>query len=231
MASTDSRPIRVVLFDLYDTLVGVDWEPIHAARAVLADRVGIDPTALAAAFDRTVDDRMQGRLGDSVGELGAVLSTAGARAEPAVLAELSAMEARSWREGVSVYGDVPEFLTRLRADGLRLGLVSNCTHQTRQVIDRWDLARQFDALVLSFEVGRLKPDPAIFELALERLHGSPGTTLLVDDRDDFLAAAERLGIRPCLISRGKPPTAGRYPTVTDVGGVRSALRSGSTFGG
>ena len=56
--------------------------------------------------------------------------------------------------------------------GVPTALVSNCSHNTRPIVDRLGLEREFDAVILSFEVGAMKPDPAIYREALARL-GDP----------------------------------------------------------
>jgi putative hydrolase of the HAD superfamily len=75
---------------------------------------------------------------------------------------------------------VPEIMARLRAE---------------RPLDRW-----FDVVVVSYEVGLAKPDRRIFELCLSRLGAQPGETLFVDDREDNVAAAERLGLRAFLFT-------------------------------
>ncbi|MBL7183721.1 MAG: HAD-IA family hydrolase, partial [Anaerolineae bacterium] len=44
-------------------------------------------------------------------------------------------------------------------------------------------------------VGLAKPDPAIYQLALERLGTAPEATVFVDDYEPNVAAAAELGIR------------------------------------
>jgi putative hydrolase of the HAD superfamily len=58
-----------------------------------------------------------------------------------------------------------------------------------------DLAKWFDVVVVSCEVGVAKPDPVIFELCLSRLGVAPRHALFVDDRIDNIEGAAALGIR------------------------------------
>ena len=73
----------------------------------------------------------------------------------------------------------------------------------RPILQRAGLA--VDAVVLSYEVGSVKPDRGIFEHALALLGATPDESLMVGDswRDDAGAAA--LGIRTLLL----PRTTGR----------------------
>lgn len=81
-----------------------------------------------------------------------------------------------------------------RTAGVRTAVVSNSLG--RQPYDPYagfDLAGSFDEVVLSAEHGVRKPDPAIFELVLDRLGLRAGECLFVDDSEENLVAARRLG--------------------------------------
>ncbi|MER3469673.1 MAG: hydrolase, partial [Thermoflexus sp.] len=54
-----------------------------------------------------------------------------------------------------------------------LGLISNAWSGLREVLRRLGLLDLFDVVVISAEVGLLKPDPRIYRLALERLQVPP----------------------------------------------------------
>jgi putative hydrolase of the HAD superfamily len=56
----------------------------------------------------------------------------------------------------------------------------------------------FDGLVASGEVHLLKPDPAIFELLLDRYGLAAGETVFIDDNPPNIAAAQALGMRAIL---------------------------------
>ncbi|OKH95541.1 HAD family hydrolase [Streptomyces uncialis] len=86
-----------------------------------------------------------------------------------------------------------------RAAGIRTAVVSNSLG--REPYDPYagfDLERSFDAVVLSEEHGVRKPDAAIFRLALDELGVPAERCLFVDDSEQNLAAAHRLGITPLL---------------------------------
>lgn len=53
----------------------------------------------------------------------------------------------------------------------------------------------FQDVVVSGEEKMLKPDPAIYQLALERFDVAAGQCLFVDDRRENIAAGEALGIK------------------------------------
>lgn len=70
-----------------------------------------------------------------------------------------------------------------------------------------EMADYFDDTVTSFEARALKPDPAIFNFAVEKLGIVPEETLFLDDSADNLRAAGRLGFNTALVRPGDEFTA------------------------
>lgn len=52
----------------------------------------------------------------------------------------------------------------------------------------------FDAYVLSYEVGTMKPHPQIYNVALKEAQAKPEECILIDDREENIEAATKLGI-------------------------------------
>ncbi|MEV3874674.1 HAD-IA family hydrolase [Streptomyces sp. NPDC049906] len=86
-----------------------------------------------------------------------------------------------------------------RAAGIRTAVLSNSLG--REPYDPYagfDLAGTFDEVVLSADHGLRKPDPAVLRLVLDKLGVPAERCLLVDDSEENLAAAHRMGITPLL---------------------------------
>ncbi|GHF51330.1 haloacid dehalogenase [Kitasatospora xanthocidica] len=86
-----------------------------------------------------------------------------------------------------------------RAAGVRTAVLSNSLG--RQPYDPYagfDLDGTFDAVVLSADHGVRKPEPEAFQIVLDRLGVSAEECLFVDDSEENLAAAQRLGFTPVL---------------------------------
>ncbi len=81
---------------------------------------------------------------------------------------------------------------RARQQGVRTGLISNSWGTRRY--DRELLARLFDGVVISGEVGIRKPSPEIYELGAEKLGLDPGACVFVDDLPFNLKPAAELGM-------------------------------------
>lgn len=103
-------------------------------------------------------------------------------------------------ESAQLKNGVWQILDELRAAGMKLGLVSNTPPTSQQILDRLKLRERFDVIVFSCEVGYLKPDPRIFEIALKRLKVDPQNAIVVGDkiRTDILGGAI-LGMKSVLV--------------------------------
>ena len=95
---------------------------------------------------------------------------------------------------------VLETLKRLRSK-YRLVLLSNTD------VMRFGFIREnfpeiflFDAYVLSYEVGRVKPHPQIFHVALQRARAEPNECVFIDDREENIEGAQKLGINVLLFN-------------------------------
>jgi HAD superfamily hydrolase (TIGR01509 family) len=84
-------------------------------------------------------------------------------------------------DGWLPYADTETTLRHLHDSGVKVGVVSNIGFDIRPHFDAWGLHDVVDAFALSFEVGRTKPDPAIFLRACGMLGVDPENTLMVGD--------------------------------------------------
>jgi len=94
------------------------------------------------------------------------------------------------------YGQlIPDSVLESLARRYRMVLLSNtnCIH-FQMIRETYPLLRYFDELVLSFEVHAMKPEPAIFQAAIERAGCRPEECFYTDDIGDFVEAARRMGI-------------------------------------
>ena len=118
--------------------------------------------------------------------------------------------------------DVGPLLVALRGAGVRVGVLSDihvdlrpafAAHVTPGGTSWADLV---DTWVLSFEVGAAKPDPVVFERALQQLGLPPEDVLMVGDRGTHDGAALALGITTLLVPPLQSPRERRLQRVVDL---------------
>jgi putative hydrolase of the HAD superfamily len=101
-----------------------------------------------------------------------------------------------------VYPDVMPALTALRAGGVRMGAISNWEAWCEELIIELELAPLFDFALISGVLGIEKPDPRLFQMALERAGVPAARAAHVGDNPDHdCEAARAAGITPVLLDR------------------------------
>jgi putative hydrolase of the HAD superfamily len=107
--------------------------------------------------------------------------------------ELSEFQAAFWSEDF-LDSELVETLRSLHGP-YRTALLSNAFSDLRGVVtERLKFADVFDEMVISSEVGMVKPDPRIYQLTLERLGVLPEESVFVDDMLHNIQAAQTVGI-------------------------------------
>lgn len=102
----------------------------------------------------------------------------------------------------SAYPDAAPALSGLRDRGLRLITVSNWDCSLPRVLERCGLEGMLDGTVTSAGAGARKPDPAIFEAALELAGCEPEQALHVGDtEEEDVVGARAAGVRSLLLDR------------------------------
>jgi putative hydrolase of the HAD superfamily len=211
-----------VLFDLYDTLVSSDWA---SWRTLVAGLMGVSERVADDAFAATRRARNRGDLPNEEAEMRAVIEATGVEDPPIeVVRSLATVQFEFQRDRVALEPEVREVVGALRDRGVRTAIVSNCSRSTSITVERLGLDELVDAIVLSFEVHTMKPEPQIYEFALERLGGiAPEDALFVDDQVAFCDGARRLGIDTRLLLRphadpaeGVSPHTNGHPVIDDL---------------
>lgn len=192
--------VSACLVDVYDTILTADFK---ARLATLTALIDVDPDAWIREWFKTGKERGQGKLSmaDSFAQ---TLRGCGIAPTPALVASLVDKEAELLREGSWLFGDTVPFLSELRARGLGIALVSNCSQSTRQMLEYRGVIPLTDAAILSCEVGSLKPSPEIYRAALTALGVAPEEAVMIDDQQRFCAGAEAIGVRAIQVVREFP---------------------------
>lgn len=93
-------------------------------------------------------------------------------------------------EGWRAYADTLPTLKALHEAGVPVAVVSNIGFDIRDLCVALGFAEYVTAWALSYEVGRCKPDPAIFQYACRALGVEPEHTLMVGDTPADAAAVD-----------------------------------------
>ena len=217
-----SRPVRAVVFDLFDTLVDLHMEALAPVEH-RGQRVAGTAPALHEAlqehlpevdFDRfattlrEVDRRFRetryakGLELPTLERFEAFLEALG-RPDGEVAARLTEVHMEALRGQVRNLSHHPELLADLRSR-VPLALCSNFSHSETalRVLREAELYEHFDVLIVSDATGIRKPRPEIFQAVLDQLGTAPEETLHVGDNlSADVSGAAALGIRTAWVTR------------------------------
>ena len=198
--------IGAVVFDVGECLVDESRE-----YGTWADWLGVPRHTLSAVFGAMIAKGLDYRETFQVFRPGFELDKA--RQERADAGQ------PEWFGEDDLYPDVRPSLTRLRSDGLWVGIAGNQTVRAGGILRDLDLPA--DMIATSDDWGVSKPDPGFFRQMLEVTSGSADEILYVGDRlDNDIRPAASIGLKTALIRRGPwatiqqdDPDADRVPTM------------------
>ena len=207
-------PVRGVLFDLHSTLVdqgsAEEWLDLGLARhphqltpEERADLV----TRLDRIWERareTDPDSLRDKSADDHYRVFHELLSYGPGLDRRLGDALHAVLLDTWH----AYDDAIPTLRALREAGVRVGIISNIGLDITHVLDREGLLGEVDGVVLSRDVGSVKPDLPIFEAAMRAIDCEPHETLMVGDSGKDDAGATVIGVRTLILPRTRGPVHG-----------------------
>jgi putative hydrolase of the HAD superfamily len=207
--SSGSRAVKALLFDFGGTLVFLDYELL--AREFSRPGRKLDALALEyaeyqgrAMLDRFMMDTRTGDVNDGYQQFFRGWMRAAGIPDEEVLEHATRFqeihrERNLWRV---VRPGTREALERLKSQELKLAVVSNAEGRVEGDAKEFGLAPFFDTIVDSHVVGVAKPDPRIFQIALERLGVTPQEARFAGDIYSIdMVGARAAGIEAALIDQ------------------------------
>ena len=187
---------RALLFDLDGTLAETD--SLHLPTWVDAlEPYGVD---IDEEFYR---ERISGRsTGEIVGDLLPDLS----EEEGASIGDAKEASFRERAAGLEPLPGLLDFVQEGKRRGMRMALVTNAPKENvGAILPALKLQDYFQTVVLAAEVGAVKPDPAPYEAALERIGVSADVALAFEDSVSGIASSVAAGIPTVGISSTQDP--------------------------
>ncbi len=187
---------KALLFDLDGTLAETDslhlptWVDVLRPHGIEVDE---------AFYKENISGRSTGEI---VRELLPALSNEEGR-------EIGDAKEANFRERAGELEPLPgllDFLEEARERGLKTALVTNAPEENVEaILLALELEEFFDELVLSDEVGPVKPDPAPYRVALGRLGVSPEEAVAFEDSTSGISSAVGAGVPTVGIASTQNP--------------------------
>ncbi len=104
-------------------------------------------------------------------------------------------------ELISLFPGMKELISRLKALGYKLGMVtSRLRRTTYEGLEKYDIDKYFDVVVTADDTEKHKPDPEPVSIALERLGSLPGSSIMLGDTMYDILCAKNAGVKSVLVS-------------------------------
>jgi putative hydrolase of the HAD superfamily len=169
--------IRAIIFDCFGVLATDGWLPFRD------EHFGHDPTLLerATISNKRVDAGLQS-YDDFVRDI----------------SDLSGVEEREVRRAIEHNVPNKPLLDYIRDElkpHYRIGFLSNAgANWLDDIFEPWQVDL-FDEVLLSYQIGAVKPEPIMYETILARLGVLPEEALFIDDQPRYVEGARELGIK------------------------------------
>jgi FMN phosphatase YigB (HAD superfamily) len=114
-----------------------------------------------------------------------------------------ALETEQWRElwcriFTGEVSGMREVLAELKREFRLVALSNTCQVHWEFIVERYPIFGLLDGWVFSYEEGLAKPDPAIYQVVMDRYTGNRPPFLYTDDMPQYVEAARRLGWRAAV---------------------------------
>jgi putative hydrolase of the HAD superfamily len=228
MTNPPHPPFEGVLIDLYGTLVTAGTRGYRARHLhEMAHVLGVDPLPFEQDWAQSIGERVLGRMGSVEDTIVAIAERRGARPSPDRIRRATEIRLAFSKTTLESCGPVLPGLDALRAAGLRLAVVSDCSEETARLWTTTVLGARIKVTVCSCLEGVCKPNERMYRTALERLGLSADRCAFVGDGGSReLTGATAVGLAAYRYrfpgdegqpdARFDPDTEWRGPTLKDL---------------
>ncbi len=194
--------VKAVIFDLFGTLVfdkfSAEKYPLFLSS--LASILNLEDSEFASLWQASYRDRALGKFETLQDNLRWIGDQLGQSLEPPAVEEVASKIVELTRQALTPRVQAIEVIYQLRLMGFKTGLISDCGPAVPLLWKETPFAELFDTTVFSCREGLKKPDPKIYQIALERLSlPAHECFYLGDGHGGELEGAKSMGMKAALI--------------------------------
>lgn len=180
--------IKAVIFDWGGVLID---NPAPGLMQYYAEELSISKEDYIKAHNRFVKDFEKGLISEEN------FWVKICRALDRPIPDVESLWSSAFRSVYSPRPDVFSIVSSLHDGGNRTAILSNTEEPAMRFFheQQYDM---FDVLVFSCAEGARKPERKIYEITIDRLGLKPEQTVFIDDKQEFINAAEQMGINTIL---------------------------------
>lgn len=187
--------IKAVIFDMFETLVTHFESPVYMGKQICND-MGIAENKFREIWDTTDDDRTLGKrsLEDVIEEILKVNDCYSIELFERIITKRKQSKKECFEH---IHPEIIPLFLKLKKMGIKIGLITNCYFEERDVINNSIFMDYFDSVCMSCEMRVKKPDIQIFKKCMNDLDVVAEECIYVGDGGSFeLETARSLGMHP-----------------------------------
>jgi putative hydrolase of the HAD superfamily len=192
---------QAVIFDLFDTLFyAVSLQEYQGMLTEMTSALSINPDIFKRLWTETADARMKGVFRNYQANIEYIYRQIGATIDETRMLLATKIRLAMVRNAAVPRSDAVAVISKLKSEGYKIGLISNCSHEAIEIWDTTPFPTLFDATIFSCLVGVTKPDLLIYQLALQQLYVEPRNCIYIGDGSDReLTGARQAGMQAALL--------------------------------
>ncbi|MDE2989970.1 MAG: HAD family hydrolase [Chloroflexota bacterium] len=196
-----AAPVAAVVFDLFNTLtVPIDRSAYHASLVEMARAVGAVPETFIQGWTDDWRERFGGAYSTTQACVRGACEAIGTPADELAIDEAAQIRVDFARRTLEPRADAVATLAKVRSLRLRTALISDCSPDVPLLWPTTPFAPEIEEPLFSCDEGLIKPEPALYLKACERLGVDPDACVYVGDGGNGeLSGAARVGMRAILI--------------------------------
>ncbi len=185
--------INTIIFDMGMVLIDFRWRQFYHDMGLTGER-----------FERMADATVRHPIWNEFdrGEYTDEMMLEGfIKNDPEMEPEIRIMMGERFPEFLKKYDYTDEWMDYYKSRGYKIYILSNFSGKAfRDCADELDYVKKADGAVISYQVGLIKPDPAIYRLLLDKYDIDPKEAVFIDDNKDNIEAAKQFGLSTILFT-------------------------------
>lgn len=192
---------QAIIFDLFGTLI--DKLSLREHKKILeqmASTISAPPESFVQLWFDTFDERGLGIFQTLEANIEYICKKLELHPENTKITLAAQINIKYTARSMKPRPYATELLSKLKTEGYKIGLITNCSAEIPKILKGITLFPLIDIAVFSSLEGVQKPEPPIYNIAIERLAVKPENCLYIGDGDcNELTGALKVGTHPVLI--------------------------------
>ena len=178
--------INTIIFDMGNVLINFRWRQFYADMGLTGER-----------FDRMANATVLNPIWNEF----EMMLEGFIKNDPGMEPEIRVMMGERFTEFLEKFDYTDEWIDYYKSRGYKIYILSNFSRKAFvDCSEKLDYVQKADGAVISYKVGLIKPDPAIYRLLLDTYDINPQEAVFIDDNKENIEAAKQFGLSTILFT-------------------------------